>query len=132
MTEKEIAHEIERYFKANGAEGLSFETIVASGENSSSPHATLTDRKIQSGDIITIDMGCKYKGYCSDMTRTIFVDYVPDSMKEVYDIVLKNQKLALNQMEDGQIVKLISKLVESNFKMYDYELVHALRTWCRS
>ncbi len=132
MTEKEIAHEIERYFKANGAEGLSFETIVASGENSSSPHATLTDRKIQSGDIITIDMGCKYKGYCSDMTRTIFVDYVPDSMKEVYDIVLKNQKLALTQMEDGQIVKLISKLVESNFKMYDYELVHALRTWCRS
>lgn len=130
MTEKEVAYEIERYFKSNGADGLSFDTIVASGENSSSPHAVPTDRKIQSGDIITIDMGCKYKGYCSDMTRTIFVDYVQDSMKEVYDLVLKNQKLALTQMEDGQVVKLISKLVESNFKMYDYELVHALRTWC--
>lgn len=126
MTEKEIAHEIERYFKTNGADGTSFDTIVASGENSSSPHAIPTDRKIGAGDIITIDMGCRYKGYCSDMTRTIFVDYVQDSMKEVYDLVLKNQRLALTQMEDGQILKLISKLVESNFKMHDYELVHAL------
>lgn len=126
MTEKEIAHEIERYFKTNGADGTSFDTIVVSGENSSSPHAIPTDRKIGAGDIITIDMGCRYKGYCSDMTRTIFVDYVQDSMKEVYDLVLKNQRLALTQMEDGQILKLISKLVESNFKMHDYELVHAL------
>lgn len=126
MTEKEIAYEIEKFFKTNGAEGVSFDTIVASGENSASPHATLTDRTIQSGDIITIDMGCKYKGYCSDMTRTIFVDYIDDDMKQLYDLVLKNQKLALTQMEDGQTIKLISKLVESNFKMYDYELVHAL------
>lgn len=60
MTEKQIASEIERYFKANGGE-IAFETIVASGENSSMPHSVPTDKKIISGDIITIDMGCKYQ-----------------------------------------------------------------------
>ena len=110
--------------------GLSFETIVASGRNSSQPHAVPTEKQIESGDIITIDMGCKYKGYCSDMTRTIFVDEIQESTKKVYDLVLKNQKLALSQMEDGQTIKLISKIVEGNFKMNGFELVHALRSWC--
>lgn len=73
QTEKEIAFEIEKYFKLHGADGLSFETIVASGKNSSKPHAVPTDKKIDLGDPITIDFGCKYKVYCSDMTRTIFV-----------------------------------------------------------
>ena len=72
MTEKQIAYELEKYFLENGAEGLSFETIVASGANSSKPHAKTTEKEIKAGDPITIDFGCKYKGYCSDMTRTIF------------------------------------------------------------
>ena len=129
MTERQIANEIERYFKENGADGLSFDTIVASGRNSSQPHAIPTDKQIESGDVITIDMGCKYKGYCSDMTRTIFVGEVEENIKKVYDLVLKNQKLALSQMLDGQTIKLISKIVEGNFKMNGFELMHALRTW---
>jgi len=129
MTEKQIANEIERYFKENGADGLSFDTIVASGRNSSQPHAIPTDKQIESGDVITIDMGCKYKGYCSDMTRTIFVGEVEENIKTVYELVLKNQKLALSQMLDGQTIKLISKIVEGNFKMNGFELMHALRTW---
>lgn len=72
MTEKQIAYEIEKYFLEHGADGLSFETIVASGKNSSKPHAKTTEKQIEQGDPITIDFGCKYKGYCSDMTRTIF------------------------------------------------------------
>lgn len=64
------------------------------------------------------------------MTRTIFVDEIQESTKKVYDLVLKNQKLALSQMEDGQTIKLISKIVEGNFKMNGFELVHALRSWC--
>ena len=55
------------------------------------PHAVPTNKKIEAGDPITIDMGCKYKGYCSDMTRTFFVGEVPEEMKKVYDLVLKNQ-----------------------------------------
>ena len=73
QTEKEIAFEIERYFKTHGADDVSFAPIVASGKNSSKPHAIPTDKRIDLGDSITIDMGCKYEGYCSDMTRTIFV-----------------------------------------------------------
>ena len=90
MTEKQIAREIDDYYYKN-AEGTSFDTIVASGENSSKPHAVPTDRKIQEKDIITIDMGCKIDGYCSDMTRTFFVGEIPEEMKKVYDLVLKNR-----------------------------------------
>lgn len=126
MTEKQIADEVTRYFKANGASGTSFDTIIASGENTSMSHATPTDRRIQSGDVITIDMGCKYNGYCSDMTRTIFVDYVQEDIKEIYDLVLKNQTMALSEMEDGANIKMISKMVESSFRVHDFELVHAL------
>ena len=84
MTEKQIANEIEEYYKQR-TDGLSFDTIVASGENSSKPHAIPTDRKIQEVDIITIDMGCKVNGYCSDMTRTFFVGEVPEYIKPVYE-----------------------------------------------
>ena len=101
MTEKEIAYEIEKFFRENGADGLAFETIVASGKNSSKPHAVPTDKKIEAGDPITIDMGCKYKGYCSDMTRTIFAGYVPVQMQKVYDLVLKNELQTLKEYKEG-------------------------------
>ena len=125
MTEKQIAKEIENYYTQN-AEGLSFETIVASGENSSKPHAVPTDRKIQEKDIITIDMGCKINGYCSDMTRTIFVGEVPKNMKDVYDLVLKNQEQVLDDMHDGASTKQISKMVDNDFRLHNYDLIHAL------
>ena len=125
MTEKQIAREIDYYYYKN-AEGTSFETIVASGENSSKPHAVPTDRKIQREDIITIDMGCKINGYCSDMTRTIFVGNVPEHMKEVYNLVLKNQEQALEDIHDGANTKQISKMVENDFKLEGYDLIHAL------
>ena len=126
MTEKQIAWEIEKYFLLNGADGLAFDTIVASGPNSSMPHAVPTDRKIVSGDIITIDFGCKYQGYCSDMTRTIFVDFVQDYIKPVYDLVLKNQELTLKEYYDGANVRILSKMVENDFKVNNFDLVHAL------
>lgn len=126
MTEKEIAYEIERYFRTNGADGLAFDTIVASGENSSMPHAVPTDRKIQSGDIITIDFGCKYNGYCSDMTRTIFVDFVQDYIKPVYDLVLKNQLLTLKEIHEGANGRMLTKMVENDFSLNHFYLEHAL------
>lgn len=126
MTEKEVALEIERYFRMNGADGLAFDTIVASGPNSSMPHAVPTDRKIQSGDVVLIDFGCRYKGYCSDMTRTIFIDKVPEEVKPVYDLVLKNQLNIINELKEGANARALSKIVESDFKVNGYELVHAL------
>lgn len=126
MTEKQIAREIENYFIEQGADGLSFESIVASGPNSSMPHAVPTDRKIQSGDCITLDFGCKYQGYCSDMTRTIFVDFVQDYIKPIYDLVLKNQILTLREMYEGANVRLLSKMVENDFKINGQDLIHGL------
>ena len=126
MTEKEIAYEIERYFIQNGATGLAFDPIVDSGINSSKPHAVPTDKTIQAGDIITLDFGCKYNGYCSDMTRTIFVGYVQEYIKSIYDLVLKNQEQILSQMYDGVNTKLLFKTVDNNFRNYRQELVHAL------
>lgn len=125
MTEKQIANEIEEYYRQR-TDGLSFETIVASGENTSKPHAVPTDRVIQKQDIITIDMGCKYQGYCSDMTRTIFVGSVPEYIKPVYDLVLKNQKQTEEQMKDGESTRLLTKIVENDFKLNGYDLIHSL------
>ncbi len=126
MTEKEIAYEIQRYFIINGASGLAFDSIVASGVNSSMPHAVPTDKTIENGDIIILDFGCKYNGYCSDMTRTIFVGYVKEEIKEIYNLVLKNQKQTLEEMYDGSNTKILFKMVENDFKIHKYELPHAL------
>lgn len=126
MTEKEIALEIRKYFMENGADDISFEPIVASGKNSSMPHAVPTDRKIEAGDIITIDFGCVYKGYCSDMTRTIFVDYVKEEYKKVYDLVLKNQQLTLKEYAEGKNSKVATNIVINDFKVNGFDLVHGL------
>ena len=125
MTEKQIAREIEEYYR-DRTDGLSFETIVASGENTSKPHAVPTDRKIQEKDIITIDMGCKVNGYCSDMTRTIFVGEVPEEIKPIYNLVLKNQTQTTNDFKDGASTRLLTKMVENDFKLNGYDLIHSL------
>ncbi len=125
MTEKQIANEIEEYYKQR-TDGLAFETIVATGENTSKPHAVPTNRKIQEKDIITIDMGCKVNGYCSDMTRTFFVGEIPEEIKPVYDLVLKNQVQTQEQYKDGASTRLLTKMVENDFKLYGYDLVHSL------
>ncbi|MCM1273374.1 MAG: Xaa-Pro peptidase family protein [Clostridium sp.] len=102
MTEKEIAAELEYTMKRLSADGTSFDTIVASGENSSMPHAAVSDRKIGRGDFITMDFGCIYEGYCSDMTRTVIVgDEVSDKQLAVYNTVLKAQTEALKLVKPG-------------------------------
>lgn len=125
MTEKQIAEEIEEYYKRR-TDGLAFDTIVASGENTSKPHAVPTERKIQEQDIITIDMGCKVNGYCSDMTRTFFVGSVPEMIKPVYDLVLKDQVQTLEEMKDGASTRMLTKMVENDFKLNGHSLIHSL------
>ena len=125
MTEKQIAKMIKDYYEEN-AEGESFDTIVASGENSSKPHAVPTNRQIQTTDIITIDMGCKVNGYCSDMTRTFFVGSIPEEMKKIYNLVLKNQEQSMKEYKDGANTRLLSKMVENDFKLNGYDFIHAL------
>ena len=93
MTEKEVQWEILRKMVELGADGTSFNSIVASGPNSSMPHAHAGERQIQVGELITIDMGARYKGYCADMTRTICLGEPADPRAhEVYQAVLRSMK----------------------------------------
>lgn len=126
MTEKQVANEIERYFKENGADGLAFDTIVAFGENTSKPHWNPSDRKIETGEPILIDMGCKYKGYCSDMTRTIFLGCILEEYKPYYDTILKNEILSFDQIKDGVSVKKVAEIIDENLKRNNINLIHAL------
>ncbi len=91
VTEREIAAFLEYRMKSYGSESAAFETIVVSGENSSLPHGVPSERRIKDGDFITMDFGARVNGYCSDMTRTVAVDFVTDEMRDIYDTVLKAQ-----------------------------------------
>lgn len=126
MTEKEIAFEIDNFFKTHGADGLAFDTIVAIGENSAHPHWTPTDREVRMADPILIDMGCKYKGFCSDMTRMIFMSCILEEIKPEYDLVLKNLEVASKEAKEYANIKTLSKMVESDFKVNNYTLIHSL------
>jgi len=102
MTEKEVQWEISRYMIMLGADGLAFETIVASGPHSSMPHAHADQRRIQRGELITIDMGARYKGYCADMTRTICLGEPADPRAlEVYHAVLNAMKTCESGIHAG-------------------------------
>lgn len=120
VTEKEIALELEYFMRRNGAEGLSFETIVASGVRSSMPHGMPTDKAIEVGDFVTMDYGCLYQGYCSDMTRTIAVGKVDEQQEKVYNLVLEAQSAALKQIKAGVVGKDIHNVAHQVFKDAGY------------
>ena len=101
MTEKEIAARLNYLMVSAGAEKTSFDTIVASGPNGSMPHAVPGMRKVREGDFITMDFGCVYKGYCSDMTRTVALGRPNDEMRNVYDIVLQAQLAGIAAAKAG-------------------------------
>ena len=101
VTEKEIAARLQYLMLAGGAENMSFDPIVASGPNGSMPHAVPTDRKIQDGDFVTMDFGCIYQGYCSDMTRTVAVGHVTEEMEKVYNVVLQAQLAGIAAAKAG-------------------------------
>ncbi len=126
MSEKEIASEIVKYFIENGAEGEAFNAIVASGKNSSKPHSIPTSKVVENGDTITIDFGAKYNGYCADMTRTIFAGNISDEMRKLYNLILKNQLNVSREIKEGTSSKMLSRNVESDFYLYNYNLIHAL------
>ena len=125
MTEKEVAFEIEKFMIINGADGLAFESIVAFGENTSMPHAVPTDRVVQKGDIIQFDIGAKYKGYCADLSRVVFVEEIKEEYKEVYDFVLGEQKRLSQMLKDGANIKTVIKDRETEYKLKNYQVMHA-------
>lgn len=101
QTEREVALELEMYMKRQGATALSFDTIVASGVRSAMPHGVASDKVIERGELVTLDFGCVYKGYCSDMTRTVVIGEPDGRQREIYDIVLSAQTAAIDGLYQG-------------------------------
>lgn len=91
MTEAMVAWELEKAMRDMGAESVSFDIIVGAGENGALPHHRAGERPIRKGDPVVIDMGCVYEGYCSDLTRTIFMGEPDDRFRRVYNTVLLAQ-----------------------------------------
>ena len=91
VTEKEIAARLQYLMLHYGAEDKSFDPIVVSGPNGSLPHGVPSEKVIQAGEFVTMDFGCIYHGYCSDMTRTVALGYATEEMKKVYATVLEAQ-----------------------------------------
>ncbi len=120
ITEKEIALEIEFYMKKQGASALSFDTVVVSGLRSSLPHGQPTNKKIKKGDIITLDFGCIFEGYCSDITRTIAVGTISKELKDIYNIVLQAQLKALENIRPGLLAKDIDKIARDVIASHGY------------
>ncbi|HEY5562792.1 MAG TPA: Xaa-Pro peptidase family protein [Clostridiaceae bacterium] len=101
MTEFQVGLELEFFMKKNGASALSFPSIVASGSRSSLPHGEATKKIINKGEFLTLDFGCVYEEYCSDMTRTLIIGEPDDKMIEIYETVLGAQKEALKFIKAG-------------------------------
>lgn len=101
VSEIEVANRLDFYMRELGATGVSFETIVASGYRSAMPHGVASDKLIEQGDFVTLDFGCYYNGYVSDMTRTVSVGEPDPKLKEIYNIVLEAQLKVNEQVKAG-------------------------------
>lgn len=121
ITEKQIAWEIERLGHEFGADTISFSPIVGFGPNSAVPHHQNTDKKFKKGDIILIDMGMKYQGYCSDMTRTFFTAPPTPLQKKVYEIVLEAQEKGIHAMKPEITGEKIDKIAREHIKKAGFE-----------
>ena len=120
VTEKRIALELDFYMLSHGAEALSFETIAVTGKKTSMPHGVPDDTVVESGDFITMDFGAVYKGYHSDMTRTVAVGEVSAEQRKIYEIVLSAQKASLEILKKGVSCKEADKVARDIIKNAGY------------
>ena len=128
IREYEVAMEIEYAMRRGGSYGTAFETIVASGVRSAFPHGGCTERKIQEGDLVVVDIGATYKNYRSDMTRTIVAGTSQDRKEKIYQLVKQAQEKALEAVKSGVKAKnidAIARKVVGNGG-YDKHFVHGL------
>lgn len=101
LTEQEVADELLHQIKTRGASGPSFDFIVASGERGALPHGVASEKTLQAGEMVTIDMGAVFEGYCSDLTRTVCLGKPTAEQQKVYGVVWQAQTAAAEQMRAG-------------------------------
>ncbi len=109
LTEKQVAAELVYAMLKEGAERMSFEPIVVAGIRSSMPHGTPSDNVLKDGDFVTMDFGCVYQGYCSDMTRTVAIGHATEEMRKVYDTVLRAQLAGISASKAGVLGRDVDK-----------------------
>lgn len=112
-TEIEFCNALEAKMKELGASGPSFATIVASGLRSALPHGVASDKIIESGDFITIDFGCYFNGYVSDITRTFAVSYINKDLEKIYEIVKEAQRLGVESIKPGVSLEYVDSIVRN-------------------
>ena len=129
-TEKQLAAEAEYAMRKAGSDGTSFDTIVASGEQSAFPHATTSEKKIHDGDIILVDIGARFEGYCSDMTRTFIFGKVDSEKAKLINLVNDCQQFVLNNIKAGEKCVEMDKLARDFFineeKKWSSRFIHNL------
>jgi Xaa-Pro aminopeptidase len=127
-TEAQIAAKLEMTMRGMGADGPSFNTIIAVGANASLPHAIPGGTKAKKNEIILIDWGAKLGGYCSDMTRVIALGKMPAKMREVYQVVLEAQMAAIEAIAPGKVLKDIDAVARGIIDKAGYgkEFSHSL------
>lgn len=121
MTEKEIAWQIEVLAHEFGAEKMAFHPIVAINENSACPHHKNGNKRLNKGDILLIDMGVKYRGYCSDMTRMIFAGQPTEEQRKIYELVLGAQENAIKNLRAGISGKKADNFARNVIKKAGFE-----------
>lgn len=109
VTEREIALEIEFFMRRSGAQGIAFDLIVVSGANGSLCHGVPSEKKIEAGDLVTMDIGALLDGYHSDMTRTVGIGHLSDEQKDVYRTVLSAQLAAIEKAAPGVVCSQVDR-----------------------
>lgn len=116
VSELDLKAEITYRIRRNGGEGDSFDHIVVFGSNSSIPHARSGNRKLKKGDLILIDAGARYQGYCSDITRCFFFGKADEEVLKAYRILLEAKKRAEDALEDGILLKKVDSMARGVLK----------------
>ncbi|MCX8169212.1 MAG: Xaa-Pro peptidase family protein [Candidatus Methanomethylicia archaeon] len=132
MSEIELAGEIEYSMRKNGAFGYAFDSIVASGPRSAYPHGSASSRIIERGDLVVIDIGAKYYGYCSDITRTIVIGSMNTDIKRIFEIIVEAIDTAIDKLCAGvtgaEVDAVARKVIENNDygKYFTHSLGHGI------
>jgi Xaa-Pro aminopeptidase len=128
VEEREVALEIEFFLRKEGAEGVAFPPIVASGARGALPHARASEKRLEPGELITLDLGAKVAGYHSDMTRTVALGKPSPEMRRVYEAVQEALEVALQGLKPGRTGKEVDALAREALGRHglDRYFVHSL------
>lgn len=118
ISENEVAAELEYNMRLLGSERAAFPTIVASGKRGALPHGVATDKKLNKGELIVLDFGAVYKGYCSDLTRTIGLGIIVRQFKNHYKMVYEAQQKAISSISSGVLLSFPDKKARNYLKKH--------------